>query len=141
MGILLWIGSKFLGLKNLIAKIPWEVWAAIAVGILACLAVMAMDNSQKKYQALVQHNQLLQDQNTALNKRVNDLAELNRHNQEAYNKRLKQEQDARAVAEQERQDAEKRAEHYRSIRDAIKANPDRTPVSPVVRSTVDSLWK
>lgn len=49
---------------------------------------------------------------------------------------------ARRVAEQERDAAVARADHYRSIRDAALSSPpeDRSPVSPVVADTIGRLW-
>lgn len=127
-------------------KVSLKTWIILGVVIFALIIAWRVDSSVSAYfkyvHSLEQKTKDLTDQNTRLNDRVNQLAVINDQNQKIYQEELRQADAARQVADQERQASDARANHYRSIRDAISSTPaaDRHAVSPVVQSTVDRLW-
>lgn len=127
-------------------KLSLKTWLTIGGGIIAVLLVyfayLKVHDHFQHIKDIEASNASLTKQNTDLNKKVNDLADQNESNKQAYETKLQQAENARRIAEDERQAAEKRATRYRSIRDAAKDTPaqDRRPVGPAVQSTVDRLW-
>lgn len=128
---------KWLSLKT------YLIMGAVILALLLVWKLMdALQDHAQYVRSLETENQAYKEANERLNGRVNELASINSSNKATYEETLRQAQEARRIAEEERLAAEQRANHYRSIRDAAKSSPaeDRRSVSPVVRDTVDRLW-
>ena len=139
MGILTGIGLFLKG-------IPLKFW--LILGLVIALVAGGfwvkgkVEDHFKHVAAIEARNKKLVETNTKLVKQTWELAGINTANKNIYDQRLRQAEQARRIAEEERKAAEARAVKYRSARDAAKATPpqDRRPVGTAVQSTVDRLW-
>lgn len=142
----LWLINWGMGVLGSLKKISWKVWVAMILVIALLFAGWRIQHSVQEHFEYVHRiegeKKNLEGLRDRLNNRITELSGVNTRNKAIYDESLRQAEQARRIADEERQKAETRAERYRSIRDAANATPeaDRQPVSPVVRDTVDRLW-
>jgi len=142
----LWLISVGVKTLGFLKGISWKVWVALILVIALLFAgwriQSAVQNHFEYVHRIEGEKKDLEGLRDRLNTRITELSDINTRNQAIYDESLRQAEQARRIADEERQKAETRAERYRSIRDAANATPeaDRQPVSPVVRDTVDRLW-
>lgn len=135
----------FLAAKAFLARVPFRVYALGGIIVAVLLLVWIV---QRRIQAELDYihglemtNAQLTKTNQDLNGKVRDLAQTNRDNAETYKQSLAQAEQARQIADAERDAATRRTSRYRSIRDAAQSTRSTVPVDPVVSSTIDRLWE
>ncbi|USN16782.1 hypothetical protein STRZYGA_00610 [Brevundimonas phage vB_BpoS-Strzyga] len=136
----------FLGVGKFLKGIPLRAWLFAAAVILLILAVGWTEHQVRSHveyvRSIEKSNTDLQAEKVRLGNEVIRLGNVNTANKKTYDESLQQVREARRIAEEERAQAQSRADFYRRARDAANATPqdDRLPVDPVILDTIDRLW-